>query len=232
MLRRRAAAMRSDGFWQTLRHLPGQLAGMAPASLIPSQVRVEGMSDRYSIVVCASGGGGNFQALIDARAQLDIDIVLLVVDRQCGAIDRARLHGIPWIKLEQVTAQTLAAALPATAGLVVLAGFMPIIPAAVCSTWQGKMINTHPSLLPKFGGKGMYGVKVQEAVLKAGEKTAGCTVHYVSEEIDGGAIVAQKAIPVIAGETPWQLGGRIFKEENALLVEAVALIKLSVEKEG
>ena len=94
------------------------------------------------------------------------------------------------------------------------------------------MINTHPSLLPKYGGKGMFGVRVQEAVLQAKETTAGCTVHYVSEEIDGGAIVAQKAIPVIAGETPWELGGRVFKEENVLLVQAVAFIKLSAEKEG
>lgn len=190
------------------------------------------MSGLYNIVVCASGGGGNFQALINARAQLKVDIGLLVVDRECGAIDRARAHGIPWIRLQAVTAQTLDAVLPATAQLVVLAGFMPIIPAAICDKWRGRMINTHPSLLPKYGGKGMYGVRVQEAVLRAGDTIAGCTVHYVSEEIDGGTIVAQKAIPVIAGETPWQLGGRIFKEENALLVEAVALIKLSVEKEG
>lgn len=190
------------------------------------------MSGLYHIVVCASGGGGNFQALIDARAQLNINISLLIVDRECGAIDRARSHGIPWIRLETVTAQTLDAALPATAQLVVLAGFMPIIPAAICAKWQGKMINTHPSLLPKYGGKGMFGVRVQEAVLQAKETTTGCTVHYVSEEIDGGAIVAQKAIPVIAGETPWELGGRVFKEENALLVQAVAFIKLSAEKEG
>jgi phosphoribosylglycinamide formyltransferase-1 len=195
-------------------------------------VKVSGMSGLYNIVVCASGGGGNFQALIDARAQLNVEISLLIVDRECGAIDRARAYGIPWVRLDTVTAQTLDAALPATVQLVVLAGFMPIIPAATCAKWRGKMINTHPSLLPKYGGKGMFGVKVQEAVLRAGETIAGCTVHYVSEDVDGGVVVAQKAIPVIAGETPWELGGRVFKEENSLLVEAVAFIKLSAKKEG
>lgn len=192
------------------------------------------MAGQFNVVVCASGGGGNFQALIDAQALLNFHISLLIVDRHCGAIDRAQRHGIAWLKLDSSTPPAalqaaLEVALPVNADLVVLAGFMPIIPAPLCRKWAGRMINTHPSLLPSYGGKGMYGVKVQEALLQAGETRAGCTVHYVTEEIDGGAIIAQQSIPVIAGETAWELGGRVFKEENALLVKAVAIIKQSAE---
>lgn len=179
--------------------------------------------DRFSIVVCASGGGGNFQALIDARADLGIDIALLIADRPCGAIERAVRHGIPHVVLGGLFDEFVKV-VPADIDLIVLAGFMPIVPEFICERWKGKIINTHPSLLPKYGGKGMYGVRVQEAVMRAKETTAGCTVHHVTAGIDEGGIILQKAIPVDYSETPWQLGGRIFKEENRLLVEAVRLL--------
>jgi len=115
--------------------------------------------------------------------------------------------------------------------LIVLAGFMPIIPKPLCDKWQKKIINTHPSLLPRYGGRGMYGVKVQEAVMRAKEEKAGCTVHYVTEEIDAGAIILQASIDVDYSETPWQLGGRVFKEENRLLVDAVRLIKSGAKQQ-
>ena len=188
----------------------------------------------FSVVVCASGGGGNFQALIDARSDLGIDIPLLLVDRPCGAIERAVRHGIAYIVLNAEKGkkgmfEEFTQAIPAHADLIVLAGFMPIVPAHICEKWQGKIINTHPSLLPKYGGKGMYGVKVQEAVMQAKEEIAGCTVHFVNAGIDEGKVILQKAIAVDYNETPWQLGGRIFKEENRLLVEAVRLIKVNME---
>ncbi len=192
------------------------------------------MSNKFNVVVCASCGGGNFQALIDSRIALGIDICLLIVDRKCGAIARAVNNDIPHIILDGTKEKSqfnleLNQAIPDNAELIVLAGFMPIIPKFICDQWQGKMINTHPALLPKYGGKGMYGVKVQEAVMKANEKIAGCTVHYVNAEIDAGAIILQKAIEVNYNETPWQLGGRVFQEENKLLVEAVRLIKLNAK---
>lgn len=188
------------------------------------------MSNRFSVVVCASAGGGNFQALIDSRVALGIEISLLVVDRECGAVERAVSNGIPYIILESAKdkekfTSDFVNAIPINIDLIVLAGFMPIIPKYICDKWQGKIINTHPSLLPKYGGKGMYGVKVQEAVMRANERKAGCTVHYVSEDIDGGAIILQKTIDVDYNETPWQLGGRIFREENKLLIEAIRLLK-------
>jgi phosphoribosylglycinamide formyltransferase 1 len=189
------------------------------------------MPTKFTVVVCASGGGGNFQALINARRLLDVDISLLITDRECGAIARAVNNDIPHKLLDGTKEKhqfhlALDSAIPLNTDLIVLAGFMPIIPKFICDKWQGKIINSHPSLLPKFGGKGMYGVKVQEAVMRAKEKLAGCTVHYVNEEVDTGAIILQKSIEIDYNETPWQLGGRIFKEENKLLVDAVRLITL------
>jgi len=186
----------------------------------------------FRVCVCASGGGGNFQALIDARDNIGIEINCLIVDRDCGAIQRAELAMIPVKKIDssnQTFSNDLDKSIPVETDLVVLAGFMPIVPKSVCDKWYRKMINTHPSLLPKFGGKGMYGVKVQEAVMAAGEELAGCTIHFVSDEIDAGEILLQKVIKVDHNETPWQLGGRIFVEENKLLVEAVRLFRASTK---
>jgi phosphoribosylglycinamide formyltransferase-1 len=190
----------------------------------------------FHVVVCASGGGGNFQALIDARGELGMGIHLLIVDRPCGAIARAEKFGIPHVMLDANTGkdamfEAFAQSIPADVDLIVLAGFMPIVPAYLCERWQGKIINTHPSLLPKYGGKGMYGVKVQEAVMQAKEKMAGCTVHFVSAGIDEGRIILQKAIAVDYSETPWQLGGRVFKEENCLLVDAIRMIMANIKND-
>jgi phosphoribosylglycinamide formyltransferase 1 len=191
----------------------------------------------FEIVVCASGGGGNFQALIDAQASLGIRITKLLVDRNCGAIQRAIEASILYTKIiktvdEVEFVRSFVSAVPSSTDLIVLAGFMPILPQAVCTAWKGKIINTHPSLLPKYGGRGMYGVKVQEAVIAAGEQQAGCTIHYVNETIDGGAIIRQQAIKVIDGETPWQLGGRIHLGEKKLLIEAIRQIKINRAKTG
>lgn len=184
--------------------------------------------NNYKITVCASGGGGNFQALIDARKN-DFQIDCLVVDRECGAIERAKIAGIPVRRVggsKNNFSADLNNAFSEDSNLIVLAGFMPIVPKDICDRWKGKMINTHPSLLPKYGGKGMYGVKVQEAVMAAGEQYAGCTIHYVNGDIDGGEIILQKSLVVNYKESPWQLGGRVFIEEAKLLVEAVNLLKI------
>jgi phosphoribosylglycinamide formyltransferase 1 len=184
----------------------------------------------YKLVVCASGGGGNFQALIDeSQKKNGFHIESLVVDRDCGAIERAYIANIPVYRIrnsKEYLVNDLMKVFNKDINLIVLAGFMPIVPIDVCEKWKGKIINTHPSLLPKYGGKGMYGVKVQEAVMAAGERYAGCTVHYVNGDIDGGGIILQKSIEVNYEETPWELGGRIFIEENKLLVNAVNLLKL------
>ncbi len=183
----------------------------------------------YKVCVCASGGGGNFQALIDNQDTYSYLINLLVSDRECKAKERAIQHGIPTVTINKITLgdfffDHLDQSIPADTNLIVLAGFFPIISPEFCKKWEGKIINTHPSLLPKYGGKGMYGVKVQEEVLRNREQFAGCTVHHVNEEIDGGEIILQKKISVIPGESAWELGGRIFLEENKLLPEAIKVL--------
>jgi phosphoribosylglycinamide formyltransferase-1 len=183
---------------------------------------------KFFITVCASGGGGNFQALINAQKKIGFEINCLIVDRECGAISRANDAKIPVKHVRYLNpsfGDNLNDSIPVDTNLVVLAGFMPILPKSVCKKWSGKIINTHPSLLPKFGGIGMFGVRVQEAVMNSGEKNAGCTIHFVNEKIDGGKIILQKSIEVNYSETPWQLGSRIFMEENILIVEAVKLLR-------
>lgn len=185
--------------------------------------------NNFKIVVCASGGGGNFKALIDAQKSVGYTIAKLIVNKDCGAIKVAEEHKIPWqcIKSKENVNFTndFVEAIPEDIELIVLAGYMPILPDVVCEKFNHKIINTHPSLLPKYGGKGMFGVKVQEAVMAAHESKAGCTVHYVTKDIDAGEIILQKEIEVNYSETPWQLGGRVFEEEIKLLPQAIKVIK-------
>jgi phosphoribosylglycinamide formyltransferase-1 len=152
------------------------------------------------------------------------------VDRQCGAINVANSFGIPSILVERKTLKdTFFTALDqhinVNTDLIVLAGFFPIIPDWMCVKWNKKIINTHPSLLPKYGGKGMYGVKVQEAVMANNEHFAGCTVHYVDAGIDTGEIISQKQVEVDYNDSPWMLGKKIFEEEIKLLPLTVGKIR-------
>lgn len=187
------------------------------------------MKGDFLVTVCASGGGGNFEAVARAQDAVGYRVGLLIVDRECGAIDKARQHRIPHHLVDRTLptedfSRAMDQAIPADTDLIVLAGFFPIISADLCRKWAGRMINTHPSLLPKYGGRGMYGVRVQEAVLASGDTVAGCTVHYVDEHIDGGEIILQQPVAVRDNETAWDLGGRIFVEESRLLVQAIKLI--------
>ena len=109
--------------------------------------------------------------------------------------------------------------------LIVLAGYLAIIPEWICTKWAQRIINIHPSLLPRHGGKGMYGIRVQEAVLAAGDKEAGCTVHYVSAEVDGGKIIAQSIVEVQSDDTPESLAKRVQQAEKELLPQVVGRLK-------
>jgi phosphoribosylglycinamide formyltransferase-1 len=112
--------------------------------------------------------------------------------------------------------------------LIVLAGFLAIIPQWICAMWDKRIINIHPSLLPKHGGKGMYGIHVQESVLASHDSIAGCTVHYVSAEVDGGAMIAQATVPVLAQDTPETLSLRVQQQEKILLPKVIGeLAKIS-----
>lgn len=184
-----------------------------------------GTSKNFSIVVFASGGGGNFRKIVEGSSAHSYEVLKLVVDRACAAEKVASELGIEFERVSQKPAETfwirLSQTIPARTDLIVLAGYMPIVPAPFLEKWSGKVINTHPSLLPEFGGKGMYGVKVHEAVLRAGVPETGCTVHMVTDVVDGGMVLAQTKVEIIAGESAWELGGRVFAEEGPQLVRVI-----------
>ena len=184
---------------------------------------------QFNITVCASGGGGNFESVVKSQEAIGYKVNLLIVDRECGAIDKAKQYDIPYVLLDKkkigepffrIMDQTI----PVDTNLIVLAGFLTILDGFFCQKWAGQIINTHPSLLPKYGGVGMYGVKVQEAVLANKDMLAGCTVHFVNEGVDKGEIILQKTVKVQNDESAWDLGRRIYFEENKLLVEAIKII--------
>jgi hypothetical protein len=114
------------------------------------------------------------------------------------------------------------------ASFIVLAGFLAILPEWICQKWTQRIINIHPSLLPKHGGKGMYGIHVQEAVLAAGDTEAGCTVHYVSAEVDGGNIIAQATVEVLPNDTPETLSQRVQAEEKKLLPRIIGELSINL----
>ena len=192
------------------------------------------MKKLKNLIVCASGGGGNFKYLVENASSSSYEIKKLIVSRICPAIQIAVEGNIPaeiCSREPQATFDSrFISLIPAEIDLIVLAGFMPILPEEVCKKFQGKIINTHPSLLPKHGGLGMYGVKVQESVIKNGDAKAGCSVHYVTREVDDGEIILRKEINVIPGESAWALGGRVFKEEGPLLLAAINLILREQDK--
>lgn len=179
--------------------------------------------------VMISGGGSNLKAIIDAihAGRLPANIVRVIADRDCSGKHHALDADIPFTlidrKLDRYTfASELTQAVPETTDLIVLAGFLSVIPAALVEKYPRKIINLHPSLLPKFGGMGMYGMNVHRAVIAAGEAESGCSVHYVDLGVDTGEIIAQAKVPVLANDSPEALQQRIAPEEHRLLVKTIA----------
>ncbi len=184
------------------------------------------------LVIFASGSGSNFQAIINSIENNDIpaEIAGLIVNkRNIQAVNRAEKHGIPVAVLstddEPMFEEQLLRQLDEwEPDLIVLTGFLKKIPERIVRKYPNKIINIHPALLPKFGGKGFYGLRVHRAVLEAGEKESGCTVHYVNEEYDKGDIIAQEKVPVYPADTPEQLAKRILKKEHKLLPSVIKKI--------
>ena len=187
------------------------------------------------IEVLVSGGGTNLQALIDAEAAGNIkngEICAVVASRpDAYAITRAKQAFIPTYVMRRRdygSAEAYGEALgdlleQLGIGLVVLAGFMTVLSDAFCRRFQNRIINVHPSLIPSFCGEGFYGLRVHEAALQKGVKVTGATVHFVSEVVDGGEIIAQKAVAVQPGDTPEVLQKRVMREaEWVLLPRAVS----------
>lgn len=186
------------------------------------------------LAVFASGGGSNFQAILDAVADgsLAARVVLCLSNRpDAGALDRAQVRQIPTAVLDPSSFEdeshyitALMDTLNAHAvNFIALAGYMRKIPAEIVQAFQGRMLNIHPALLPAFGGPGMYGRRVHEAVLQHGVRWTGATVHLVDEEFDTGPIVLQEPVPVFQTDTPQALAARVLEIEHKLYPEALRL---------
>jgi phosphoribosylglycinamide formyltransferase 1 len=186
------------------------------------------------VAVLASGGGTNLQALLDACGPAAPARVTRVVSNRAdaGALERARAAGIPAVVLrDPADAAELLAAL-GDADLVVLAGYLKLIPAAAVARFPRRMINIHPALLPAFGGPGMYGHRVHAAVLASGATASGATVHYVDEQYDRGPIIAQRTVPVLPGDTAETLAARVLAVEHELLPQVVLELAGRLQTEG
>lgn len=189
------------------------------------------------VVVLVSGGGTNLQAIIDAVHQGEITNAELVGvisnNKNAYALERAKQNGIPAFCIspkEYASREVFNQALlqkvdELQADLVVLAGFLVVIPESVIEKYRNRIINIHPSLIPSFCGTGFYGLKVHEAALEKGVKVVGATVHFVDEGTDTGAIILQKAVAVEKGDTPEVLQRRVMEQaEWKILPQAIDLI--------
>jgi phosphoribosylglycinamide formyltransferase 1 len=189
------------------------------------------MRSPLRVGVLASGEGTTLEGLADALAAdaSTATIVIVVSDRPgTRALERAEGRGLPTAVVPPSGIEPDAWGLRLSATLeahrvdvVVLAGFLSILPATWVERWRGRAINLHPSLLPKYGGRGMHGRRIHEAVLKAGDRETGVTVHLVTGTVDGGPAIAQERVPVLAGETVDSLRERLRPVEIALLVATV-----------
>lgn len=179
----------------------------------------------YNIVVLSSSGGGHFEMVAQNQKKYGYKVQKLIVDRKCGAIHKAEKYNIECCMVDKEhMSQTLLSNIPQNTDLIMLLGWLTILEDSFLKKCGKKVINIHPSLLPKYGGKGMYGVHVHEAVMKNNETYTGCTVHYVTEEVDGGKIILQKKLKVDYSKTPWELGGLVFELENEALIESIILL--------
>lgn len=209
----------------------------------------EGAADgggEVRVAVLASGSGTNLQALLDRfhgeereRGGPHVRMALVVGSRPgIGALRRAERAGVPTTVVEGPDPEgtRLADRLQsASAELVVLAGYLRLVPTPVVRAYRGRMVNIHPALLPAFGGEGMYGAAVHRAVLERGVRVTGATVHFVDEAYDEGPIIAQWPVPVLEGDDPEQLAARVLQVEHRLLPEVVAALAagaVRLEEEG
>lgn len=190
---------------------------------------------KLNLAFFASHGGSNMQAIIDACKEGRLDAIPRVVisnNSNAFALERAKKEGIPYYHISSVTHPNPEEFTKAILDIlekhqvdtIVLAGYMKLLPAEVIKKYHNRILNIHPALLPKFGGKGMYGINVHKAVLEAGEKITGVTVHLVNEEYDKGRILAQVEVPVLENDTPETLAERVLQYEHKLYPETLQKI--------
>lgn len=181
------------------------------------------------LAVLVSGSGTNLQSIIDATqsGKLKSQIVCVISNKEIAyGLERARLSHIPAYFIDptkpQYDERLLAKLQEEQVDLIVLAGYLKIVAPSLIKAYRHRIINIHPSLLPKFGGKGYYGLRVHEAVIQAGEKISGATVHFVDEGVDTGEIIMQRSLEVTADDTPEILQTKILNQiEHSILVEAI-----------
>ena len=183
------------------------------------------------IAVFISGSGSNLQSIIDniENGNLNCEISYVIADRECFGLERAEKHGIKSIMLDKkLFGKNLSDEINAIlendterTDYIVLAGYLSILSENFINKWNRKIINIHPSLLPKYGGKGMYGINVHRAVIEAKETESGCTIHFVDTGVDTGEIILQIKVPVLSDDTPEVLQKRVLEKEHVLLIEGI-----------
>jgi phosphoribosylglycinamide formyltransferase-1 len=189
---------------------------------------------KLKLAVFISGGGTNLQALIDAcrSGSLDAGIKAVISNNsKAFGLERASRANIETFHISKVVYPDNIAYIKAIMkilekrqiDLVVLAGYMKLLPPEIVKEYYGRIINIHPALLPKYGGKGMYGINVHKAVIEAGDKFSGASVHMVDEKYDRGPILIQRRAPVEPGDTPESLAARVLEIEHKILPMAVSL---------
>ena len=187
-----------------------------------SGINVNG--DRTKVAVLVSGGGTNLQTLIDkvADGQLaDVELVKVISSRpDAYALERAAKAGIATAVAKEQS-DVLAELKASGAEIVVLAGYMRVLSPEIIENYRNRIINIHPSLIPKYCGKGFYGLRVHKAVIEGGEKESGATVHYVDEGVDTGSIILQEKVPVLEGDTPETLAARVLETEHEILAKGL-----------
>lgn len=195
------------------------------------------------IAVFASGSGSDFQSIIDANEREKFcEIALLVASKEdIYAIERAKKHNIEYIvrrkkdfaSAEEMFENIISELTARKVDYIVLAGYLCMIAENFVRAFPDRIVNIHPSLIPSFCGKGYYGLNVHRAAIEYGVKVSGCTVHFVDEHYDSGAILMQRTVPVFEEDTPESLQARVLSEEHKILPEAVKLlVSGKVRKEG
>lgn len=179
-----------------------------------------------NIVILISGSGTNLERILETIRTGEIPdakVVMVVADRDCFGLQRAENHGIEnhLIRRGKSFSEKLDELIPEKTDLIVLAGFLSILSDSFCKKFEGKIINIHPALLPSFGGYGMWGMNVHKAVIEAGEKESGATVHYVTSGIDEGSIILQGKVLVEENDTPETLAAKVHEVEYDIYPKAI-----------
>lgn len=195
------------------------------------------MSNEFRVGVLISGGGTDLQSIIDAG----INVVRVISGKEDAfGLTRAEKAGIPnlaitskmYPSIEERMEKITEILLEDECDLVVLAGYLSILTGKMLETFDKRIINIHPALLPKHGGKGCYGMNVHKMVIAAGDKVSGATVHYVDAGVDTGEIILQREVPVMEGDTPESLQERVLEIEHQILPEAIRMLEKEFMEAG